>query len=110
MSSERPEQEGLTPAAPEQGGLGRFRSWHGFLVASLAVNALFVYGMLGNVADPEIAIWFKTLVWLPFNAIATALYITLALRLRAGRGGSLLALLCAGVAIGNWLVMLRAGS
>jgi hypothetical protein len=107
MPLDIPEQE---PDTEGRNALDRFRSWHGFLLASLAVNALFVYGMLANVADPGVRAWFKALVWLPFNAIATAVYLTLALRLRQGRGGPFLALLCGTVAMANWVVMLMAGN
>lgn len=98
------------PAEEGWDALDRFRNWHGFLVAALAVNALFVYGMLGNVSDPSVRAWFKALVWLPFNAIATAVYLMLAVRLSKGRGGAIFAILCGAVAIANWVVMLAAGN
>ena len=108
MAQDAPEQE------PRQGedrdALDRFRNWPGFLGASLAVNALFVYGMLANVGDPNVRTWFKALVWLPFNAIATAVYLMLALRLSQGRGGLFYGILCGAVAVGNWVVMLAAGN
>lgn len=110
MSLDAPGQE---PDADEPEGrdaLDRFRNWHGFLAAAMAVNALFVYGMLGNVADPSVETWFKALVWLPFNAIATAVYLMLATRLSKGRGGVFFVTLCASVAIANWVVMLAAGN
>jgi len=97
------------PEGAGEDALDRFRSWHGFLLASLAVNALFVYGMLANVADPSVRTWFKTLVWLPFNAIATAVYLALAVRLAPSRGGAFLVILCGVVALSNWVVMWAAG-
>lgn len=109
MSLDAPGQEPDSNAPEDRDALDRFRNWHGFLAAALAVNALFVYGMLGNVADPGVGAWFKALVWLPFNAIATAVYLMLALRLSTGRGGALFASLCAIVAMANWGVMLAAG-
>ncbi|MCP5278706.1 MAG: hypothetical protein H6935_10155 [Thiobacillus sp.] len=108
MALGAPEQEPLD--GEDRDTLERFRNWHGFLAAALAVNALFVYGMLGNVADPSVSAWFKALVWLPFNAIATAVYLMLALRLSKGRGGMFFVTLCAIVGIGNWVVMLLAGN
>lgn len=110
MVPDAPGQETGSPDGPGRDALDRFRNWHGFLLASLAVNALFVHGMLGNVADPGMATWFKALVWLPFNAIATAVYLTLAGRLGGARGGRLYALLCHALAVANWLVMLAAGN
>lgn len=84
--------------------LARFRSWHGFLLAALAVNALFVWGMVGNAQDPMQRIWFQTLVWLPFNAIATAVYYAIMQRLD-GRFFRLLGTL---LIVANWLVMFLA--
>jgi len=110
MAADAPGQEAVPPEDPGRDALDRFRNWHGFLLASLAVNALFVYGMLGNVADPSVATWFKALVWLPFNAIATAVYLTLAVRLGGGRGGKAYALLCGILVVANWVVMLAAGN
>lgn len=110
MSLDTPQQPPEIPAEEGRDALDRFRNWHGFLVAALAVNALFVYGMLGNVADPSVSTWFKALVWLPFNAIATAVYLMLAVRLSRARGSTLYAILCGAVAIGNWVVMVAAGN
>jgi Ni,Fe-hydrogenase I cytochrome b subunit len=92
------------PAPPEDNPdpLARFRSWRGFLAAAVAVNVLFVYTMLGHNA-PEVALWHKMLVWLPFNAIATAVY--LAILSRLAREGLLYTLLCAGLIVANWAVM-----
>jgi len=110
MSLDTPGQAPHSDEAEDRDALDRFRNWHGFLAAALAVNALFVYGMLGNVGDPSVRTWFKALVWLPFNAIATAVYLMLAVRLSKSRGGMFYAILCGAVAIGNWIVMLTAGN
>lgn len=86
-----------------------FRNWHGFLLAALAVNTLFAYGMLGQVSEPATAAWHKTLVWLPFNALATAVYYVIMIRLACpGAWGLFYRLLCGGLIIGNWLLMLTA--
>ena len=87
--------------------LARFRSWRGFLLAAIAVNALFIYGMLANVSDPAVRTWFKALVWLPFNAIATALYWVFMQRLRTV--GIFYGLLCAVLIVVNWVIFFRAG-
>ena len=108
------------PPSPDQGEptedagpdpLARFRSWRGFLVAAMAVNALFVFTMLGHNA-PGVAIWHKVLIWLPFNAIATAVYLAIMSRLyRRGEGqaptlaGRFYAALCTTLIIANWAVM-----
>ena len=83
--------------------LARFRSWRGFLVAAIAVNALFVYTLLGHRA-PEVALWHKTLLWLPFTAIATAVYLAVMRRLASRFYTALGALLIAA----NWAVLLAA--
>ncbi|MEW6677043.1 MAG: hypothetical protein AB1421_03900 [Pseudomonadota bacterium] len=90
--------------------LVRFRNWPGFFWAALAVNVLFVYGMLGNVADPSVRTWFKALVWLPFNAIASAVYLMLAVKLAGVRGGTVFRVSCLALIIANWLVMFLAGT
>jgi hypothetical protein len=88
--------------------LARFRSWHGFLLATLAVNGLFVWGMLANAHDPTQRIWFQTLVWLPFNAIATAVYYAIMQRLRVEPRGCFYLLVCPLLIVANWLVMFLA--
>ena len=93
----------------DQDPLARFRHWGGFLLAALAVNVLFVYGMLANVADASMRTWFKSLVWLPFNAIATAVYVMLAVKLGQRWGGAFYRSLCLALIIANWAVMLVAG-
>ena len=94
----------------DEDSLARFRSWHGFLLATVVLNLLFVYGMLGNVADPTVRTWFKALVWLPFNAIASAVYLILAVKLSRGAGARFFRALCLFMAIGNWAVMWLAGN
>lgn len=103
----QPDQEAM--AATEQGPPGRFRSWRGFLLATIIVNALFVYGMLGAVRDPAAAAWLKALSWLPFNVIASVLYLVFVVRLSRARAGAAYACLCVGLILGNWIVMFSAG-
>ncbi len=94
--------------------LSHFRNWRGFLAAAIAVNLLFGYGMWNNTADPSVAIWFKVLVWLPFNTIATTLYLVFMIKLgkpaeaNNHTGGMLYALLCAGMIIANWVMLFAA--
>jgi hypothetical protein len=105
----------VNPASPQEADgddpLARFRSWRGFLVAAIAVNALFVFTMLGHNA-PGVAVWHKVLIWLPFNAIATAVYLAILSRLSwRGEGqaptlaGRFYAVLCTALIIANWAVM-----
>jgi hypothetical protein len=105
------------PDAPEQSPvqvpteadpLSRFRSWRGFLAASVAVNVLFLYGMLGAVTVPGAAIWLKTLAWLPFNLIATAVYLAIMARLAPVAGGLFYRILCAFMIVASWSVMFAA--
>lgn len=96
------------PEAEQPDSLTRFRSWHGFLLAALLVNALFVWGMVGNAQDPMQRIWFQTLVWLPFNAIATAVYYAIMQRLRSQPRGCFYLWLCPLLIVANWLVMFLA--
>lgn len=106
----------MNPTGPQEEAdhdpLARFRSWRGFLVAAIVVNALFVYTMAGHSA-PETAIWGKVLIWLPFNAIATAVYLAIMSRLYwRGEGrtptlaGRFYAALCTVLIIANWAVMI----
>lgn len=94
--------------------LHRFRNWRGFLVAAIAVNLLFLYGMWHNTADPGVAIWFKVLVWLPFNAIATALYLVFLFRLgkpseaNHQTGGAMYALISLFMIGTNWALLIAA--
>jgi hypothetical protein len=87
--------------------LARFRNWRGFLAATIAVNALFVYGMIANVADPVVSTWFKAMIWLPFNAIATALYLMFMIRLSVF--GLHYVALCIALIVANWGIMFGAG-
>lgn len=87
----------------------RFRNWRGFLLASLAVNALFVYGLLAGAPDPATKSLFKVLSWLPFNLIATALYYVFMVKLsRAETGTRLYSVVCAVMIVANWLIMIAA--
>lgn len=120
--SDKPKQAtDLDDAADDP--LHRFRSWRGFLFAAIAVNVLFVYGMLNNTADPSVAIWFKVLVWLPFNAIASALYLMFLIKLgkagaafaqaaggadKTNTGGAYFSVLCIALIIANWITMFAA--
>jgi hypothetical protein len=100
-----------TESAPDLGQdpLRRFRNWRGFLVASLAVNALFVYGLLAGAPDPATKSVFKVLSWLPFNLIATALYYVFIVKLsRAETGTWLYAVVCSVMIVANWLIMIAA--
>lgn len=102
------------PAEQADDPLARFRSWRGFLFAAVAVNLLFVYGMLNNTADPSVAIWFKVLVWLPFNAIASALYLVFMIKLGKANaannqtGGPFYVALCSALIGANWIAMFAA--
>ncbi len=117
-----PDPKSSEPEEPDD-PLARFRSWRGFLFAAVAVNLLFAYGMLNNTADASVAIWFKVLVWLPFNAIATALYIVFMVKLgkadaacaqavdgvdKTNTGGAYFIVLCIVMIVGNWITMLAA--
>lgn len=92
-------------AEPSTAPLRHFQSWLGFMFATLAVNLLFVYGMLAGMGDESLSIWYKTLIWLPFNVIATALYLAIMTRLRNTRW-SLFRPLCAITIIVNWSIMI----
>ena len=105
--TERPDQDGADQADADP--LKRFRNWPGFFWATLALNLLFVYGMLGIVGAPGMGIWLKTLVWLPFNAIATAVYYMLWVKLADARGSLFYRALCFFLVAANWSVMLYAG-
>lgn len=101
-------------AEPQTDPLHHFRNWRGFLAAAITVNLLFVYGMWNNTADPGVAIWFKVLVWLPFNAIATALYLVFMIKLgkpteaNQHTGGTIHALLSGLMIAANWIVLILA--
>ncbi len=103
-----PEQDPSGQDSAEKDPLARFRSWRGFLFASIALNVLFVYGMLGGVSDPSAAIWYKVLAWLPFNVIATAVYLAIMARLANSAGGTFYRILCLAMIVANWAVMLGA--
>ena len=100
-----PEHE---PAKPEELGEGlsaRFSSWRGFFFASIAVNLLFVYGMLAGMSDAAVSIWYKTLIWLPFNVIASVLYLAIMARL-GNAGWGVFRVLGAAMIVANWSVLL----
>lgn len=111
-----PDQEQDGPARDP---LARFRSWRGFLLAAVVVNALFVWGMYGNTAGSGLGTWYKALIWLPFNAISTVLYYVLPTKLarldaEAGRSGPLAKaersfyfVLCMAMILANWIVMFK---
>lgn len=105
-----PEHEPSGAAGDEHDPLRRFRSWHGFLAASMAVNALFVYAMLGAPPDPAVRVWYKVLMWFPFNAIATGVYLAIMARLSRGAGSAVAAgfyvALCGLLIVANWALML----
>ncbi|MCU0842522.1 MAG: hypothetical protein MUC79_12495 [Thiobacillaceae bacterium] len=108
----RPEHETSGAETEAQDPLRRFRSWHGFLAASIAVNVLFVYAMLGAPSDPSIRVWYKVLMWFPFNAIATGVYLAIMARLSRGAGSAAAAgfyvALCGLLIAANWALMLSA--
>ncbi|MDD5365970.1 MAG: hypothetical protein PHR30_11570 [Gallionellaceae bacterium] len=93
----------LEPA--EQDPLVRFRNWRGFLFVTIAVNVLFVYGMLGNTGDVSLGIWYKTLIWLPFNVIASVLYYVFKVKLADAAAGGVYGFLCLAMMAANWIVM-----
>lgn len=82
----------------------RFSSWRGFLFASVAVNLLFVYGMLAGMGDAQVSIWYKALIWLPFNVISTALYLAIMARL-GNSGWAIFKIICLLMIVANWSVM-----
>lgn len=95
-----------TEPGTEPDPLARFRSWRGFLFAAIALNVLFVYGMFAAVADPDVALWFKAISWLPFNAIASVLYGVFMLKLvRIDAFGPWYVALCVLMIAANWTAM-----
>lgn len=84
--------------------VSRFNSWRGFLFASVAVNLLFVYGMLAGMGDATLSIWYKTLIWLPFNVISSVLYLAIMARL-GNAGWRLFRILCMVMIVANWSVL-----
>lgn len=116
MQNTDPPEQAPEPVSAEADPLARFRSWRGFLVAAIAVNVLFVFTMLGH-NDTGVAIWHKVLIWLPFNAIATAVYLAIMSRLSTPAEpeatsrkatGMFYTLLCAALIIANWTLMFAA--
>lgn len=103
--TELPEPPGAGQPAPDP--LGRFRNWHGFLFLAIALNALFVWGMVAVASNPEGGIWIKVLSWLPFNVIASVLYLVILLKLSRHPGRIFYAALCVAMIALNWLIFLR---
>lgn len=103
--------------------LARFRSWRGFLLTAIALNALFVWGMWGSASDPSTSAWTKALSWFPFNVIASVLYLVFMAKLsradgevakaaggadKANTGGAFYILLCVAMIAANWILMFAA--
>lgn len=105
MIFNRTESQDGVPEDSTDDPLHRFRSWRGFLFATVAVNLLFVYGMLSGMGNANLSIWYKTLIWLPFNVIATALYLAIMARL-GNAGWGFFRILCAIMIIANWVVLI----
>lgn len=100
----------------EKDPLARFRTWRGFLFASIALNVLFVYGMIGAMTDPHAAGWYKALSWLPFNVIASVLYYVFLVKLTqadvdcarasgARSRGTPYVVLCLAMIAANWIAL-----
>jgi hypothetical protein len=111
------------PSAAEPDPLARFRSWRGFLVAAILLNALFVWGLWGSASDPSVGAWTKALSWFPFNVIASVLYLVFMAKLsqtdgaaaqaagtadKAATGAVFYIILCAVMIVANWALMLAA--
>ena len=118
-----PEQAPTGPDPAEPDPLARFRTWRGFLLATIVLNILFVYGMIGSVQDPSVAAWTKALSWFPFNVIGSVLYLVLLTKLshadaacaqaaggadRADTHGTLYVVLCLLMVVANWFAMIVA--
>jgi predicted nucleic acid-binding protein len=85
--------------------LAKFRSWLGFLSVAIVVNVLFLIGIWSNASDASVGAWTVALVWLPFNVIATVLYIAFMARLARATGGIIYIILCATMIAANWILM-----
>jgi hypothetical protein len=118
-----PEERPGEPDPNEPDPLSRFRTWRGFLLATIVLNVLFVYGMMGSVKDPSTAVWTKALSWFPFNVIGSVLYLVLLRKLsqadsdcaqaaggadKAGTYGALYVVLCIAMIIANWIALFAA--
>jgi hypothetical protein len=116
FNSPEPDPAGNDPSEPDP--LARFRTWRGFLLATIVLNVLFVYGMIGSVKDPGVAVWTKTLSWFPFNVIGSVLYLVLLSKLsradadraraaggadRAGTRWTPYVILCIAMIAANWI-------
>ena len=107
--------------SPERDPLARFQNWHAFLFVAVAVNVLYLWGMMGQMGDPNTAMWYRALTWLPFNLITTVLYYVFYVKL-TGAGadksaaipgqdsapGMRYAFLCLAMVIINWVAMFAA--
>ena len=105
------------PDPTEPDPLARFRTWRGFLLATIVLNVLFVYGMIGSVQDPGTAAWTKALSWFPFAVIASVMYLVLLRKLSdadadcakatgaAGTRWTLLGVLCVVMIAANWIAL-----
>lgn len=87
---------------------GRFENWRAFLFVAIAVNGLYLWGMLAQMGDARIDAWTKALAWLPFNVIATALYLVFLVKLAQGQAGLLLKGLCLAMIVLNWTAFFAA--
>lgn len=104
---ERPPHSPAPDAAAPADPLARFRSWRGFLLATVAVNALFVYTLLAH-NSPEAAIWHKALLWLPATAVFSAAYLAAMVRLARQYGPRLYTPLCLALIVANWVILIFA--
>lgn len=107
-----PEQDSAADNAVEQDPLARFRTWRGFLLAAIVLNALFVYGMFAAVSDPGVSAWVKALSWLPFNGIASVLYYVFMVRLTrdasSQASGWFYQVICIAAIVANWAALFAA--
>jgi hypothetical protein len=60
--------------------------------------------MLAGMGDSNLSIWYKTLIWLPFNVIATALYLAIMARLGNSRW-AIFRIICIVMIVANWSIM-----
>ena len=116
--ADAPEPE--QPSA-ERDPLAHFQNWRAFLFVAAGVNALYLWGMLGQMGDPSTATWYRALTWLPFNLITTVLYYVFYVKLtganadeptpNTGQTGiqrMFYAFLCLALVIINWVAMFAA--
>ena len=91
-------------SAAGAGSPARLANWPGFLLLGVAVNVLFLWGMMGSMGDSATAAWTRALSWLPFNLIASVFYLVCYLKLShlAFRG------LAAAMTGANWIAFFAA--